>query len=172
MADLGRRASDNATADQTLQNAKDIAGLQSDIENMGKIFSRLDLAIEKIGDLSNTIIKMLAVHDQRLDDQVKVNEDLYNAVHQTQQDLNKDQREISQLLNSIQNNLNLVTGTFEGRVATLVEEKTREIHDRISKLERWRWMMGGAGVVVGAILGWLVPAIFEMFGGPQHPLGK
>lgn len=44
----------------------EVAVLKSDVTRMASLFSRLDTAIEKMGDVSNNIAKMLAVHEELL----------------------------------------------------------------------------------------------------------
>lgn len=53
---------------------------------------------------------------------------------------------------------------FESALATLKEDNKKqhgELEKKVSALEKWRWMLMGAGVFAGAI-GW--PALSKLFG--------
>jgi len=56
----------------------EVAVLKSDVNRMASLFSRLDTAIEKMGDVSNNIAKMLAVHEERLSKQDDIDEELFS----------------------------------------------------------------------------------------------
>ena len=46
---------------------REIATIKADVAAMGHLFKKLDDAIEKIGEASNNISQILAVHEERLD---------------------------------------------------------------------------------------------------------
>ena len=48
---------------------REIATIKADVAAMGHLFGKLDDAIEKIGEASNNISQILAVHEERLDTQ-------------------------------------------------------------------------------------------------------
>ena len=52
---------ENGTTDLKVQ----IEGLKKDVENVANLNSRLDLAIEKLTDVSTSIKQMLAVHEEK-----------------------------------------------------------------------------------------------------------
>ncbi len=47
----------------------EVAVLKSDVARMTSLFEKLDTAIERMGDVSNSIARMLAVHEERLNKQ-------------------------------------------------------------------------------------------------------
>ena len=67
---------ENGTTDIKVQ----LEGLKKEIENINSINSRIDTAIEKLTDLSTSIKSMLAVHEEKLDQQEKVDEVIFNKI--------------------------------------------------------------------------------------------
>ena len=65
---------ENGTTDIKVQ----LAGLKKDIENVSNLNSRLDLAIEKLTDVSTSIKSMLAVHEERIGKQEDVDKAIFN----------------------------------------------------------------------------------------------
>ena len=61
--------------------------LKKEVSDMKMIYSRLDKAIEKISDVSNSINRMLAVHEEKISQQEEVQ-------IRTEQEINNDIKEI------------------------------------------------------------------------------
>ena len=57
--------------------------LKKEVSDMKMIYSRLDKAIEKISDVSNSINRMLAVHEEKISQQEEVQ-------IRTEQEINND----------------------------------------------------------------------------------
>ncbi len=56
------------------------AVLKEKVDNIEKVFSRIDDAIVKIVEVNNNVSKMLAVHDERLVKQEKIDEVLFKKI--------------------------------------------------------------------------------------------
>ena len=56
------------------------AVLKEKIDNVEKVFNRIDDAIVKIVEVNNNVSKMLAVHDERLVKQEKIDEVLFKKI--------------------------------------------------------------------------------------------
>ena len=59
---------ENATTDLKVQ----IAGLKKDVQNVNNLNDRLDLAIQKLTDVSTSIKQMLAVHEEKISRQEQI----------------------------------------------------------------------------------------------------
>ena len=66
---------DNIMADRVTT-----AVLKEKVDNIEKVFSRIDDAIVKIVEVNNNVSKMLAVHDERLVKQEKIDEVLFKKI--------------------------------------------------------------------------------------------
>jgi len=58
----------------------EIAGLKKDIENVNKLNERLDVAIEKLTDVSTSIKQMLAVHEEKIQRQEQIDEIIFDKL--------------------------------------------------------------------------------------------
>ena len=119
--------------------------LKKEVSDMKMIYSRLDKAIEKISDVSNSIIRMLAVHEEKISQQEEVQ-------IRSEQEINNDIKELHSRIST--NNRELITLMSEQHKEQ-TDKMTKleiELHGRVGVLEKWRWIIIGGSIVVGFIL--------------------
>jgi DNA repair exonuclease SbcCD ATPase subunit len=155
----------------------EVAVLKSDVNRMTSLFSRLDTAIERMGDVSNNIAKMLAVHEERLSKQDDIDEELFNLVERRRQEIQGDIKELHSRITTVSRELSddlneteqrimtaMTYGTSEIKKCITQETKTistqhSELEKRVSELEKWRWIIIGGSIVLGAFSHEIVAAI-------------
>ena len=119
--------------------------LKKEVSDMKMIYSRLDKAIEKISDVSNSINRMLAVHEEKISQQDEVQ-------IRSEQEINNDIKELHSRIST--NNRELITLMSEQHKEQ-TDKMTKleiELHGRVGVLEKWRWIIIGGSIVVGFIL--------------------
>jgi DNA repair exonuclease SbcCD ATPase subunit len=155
----------------------EVAVLKSDVNRMASLFSRLDTAIEKMGDVSNNIAKMLAVHEERLSKQDDIDEELFSLVEKRRQEIQGDIKELHSRITTVSRELSDDLNETEQRIMTAmtygtseikkcITEETKaistqqnELEKRVSELEKWRWLIMGGSIVLGAFSHEIVAAI-------------
>lgn len=155
----------------------DVALLKSDVNRMTSLFEKLDTAIEKMGDVSNNIARMLAVHEERLNKQDDIDEELFTLVEKRRQELQGDIKELHSRITTVSRELSDDINETEQRIMTAmtygtseikkcITEETKimtkqqdELEKRVAELERWKWLVMGGSIVIGAFLQFLVNAI-------------
>ena len=119
--------------------------LKKEVSDMKMIYSRLDKAIEKISDVSNSINRMLAVHEEKISQQEEVQ-------IRTEQEINNDIKELHSRIST--NNRELITLMSEQHKEQ-TDKMTKleiELQGRVGVLEKWRWIIIGGSIVVGFII--------------------
>ena len=81
---------ENGTTDIKVQ----IAGLKKDIENVNTLNSRLDLAIEKLTDVSTSIKQMLAVHEEKISRQEQIDEIIFEKLKERAGEIDNVQQQV------------------------------------------------------------------------------
>lgn len=114
-----------------------IIDLQKKTERMDVMLDRLDTSIEKLTEVSQNVSKLLAVHEEKLDQQEKINNNISNMIEQRRNETDRKLEDIWDELKDIRN-----------------EQRSQHnsINDKLSKFERFVWMVGGGGVVIGFLL--------------------
>lgn len=147
-----------------------VAVIEHDLKQFQVVFSRLDLAIEKIGDVSNCINKMLAVHETKLDAQESVNDDIYRSLEVHRQESKESNAELHSRITTITRELETKIQNTEDKLLkaindlkTSVEKEEEKKDNRIEQLEKTKYIMIGGGVVVGALITEILPMILSFF---------
>ena len=148
-----------------------VAVIEHDLKQIQVVFSRLDLAIEKIGDVSNCINKMLAVHDTKLEAQENVNEDIYQSLEVHRQETKESNAELHSRITTTTRELEAKIQTTSDKLLNAISdlkksvEKEEEKHkERIDKLERTKYIMIGGGIAIGAIITKILPMLMTFIG--------
>ena len=132
----------------------DIESLRKDIENMNTINGRIDTAIDKLTDVSTSIKSMLAVHEEKIARQEKIDEVIFDKL--------KDRAdEISDVYRELKKDVEM----SEKRLLIEIKSLKNDIGARVGVLERYKWLILGGAIVIGWIMSKnLMPLIHMMNG--------
>lgn len=126
--------------------------LKKELQDQTKIHARLDVAIEKLTDVSNSIHRMLAVHEEKISRQEE-------ATVEADRKLEVSRTELATKIDELHSRI--TTNTKEIMSASLMQhmEQNREIQKikdelaaRVGVLEKWRHVLIGCSIVAGFIL--------------------
>ena len=119
--------------------------LKKEVSDMKMIYSRLDKAIEKISDVSNSINRMLAVHEEKISQQEE-------AQIRTEQEINNDIKELhSRISTNNRELMNLMSEQHKEQTDKMTKLEI-ELQGRVGVLEKWRWIIIGGSIVVGFLI--------------------
>ena len=126
--------------------------LKRDIEDVKSIHGRLDVAIDKLTDVSNSIHRMLAVHEEKLARQEESSVEL-------EQQIEKRRSEVLTKIDDLHSRITTNTKEIMVSAAAQNAEQNKEIQKiredlsgRIGVMEKWRHVLIGGSIVVGFLL--------------------
>ena len=132
----------------------DIESLRKDIENVNTINGRIDTAIDKLTDVSTSIKSMLAVHEEKIQRQEKIDEVIFDKL--------KDRAdEISDVYRELKKDVEM----SEKRLLIEIKSLKNDIGARVGVLERYKWLIIGGAIVIGWILSKNFMPIMHMMNG-------
>ena len=126
--------------------------LKKELEDQAKIHDRLDIAIEKLTDVSNSINRMLAVHEEKI---ARQEESLLDAEQQIELRRSEMMMKIDELHSRITTNTKEIMNAAAKQHAEQnkeIQKIQREIEHRVGVLEKWRHVLIGGSIVVGFLL--------------------
>lgn len=115
----------------------ELEGIRKDLENVSGINNRLDTAIEKLTDVSSSIKSMLAVHEEKIERQEKTDEIIFEKIKDRADEIDSVYRELQREINQV-----------ERRLLIEIKALRNDIGSRVSMLEKARWILLGAAIVV------------------------
>ena len=126
--------------------------LKKEVESQIKIHERLDVAIEKLTDVSNSIHRMLAVHEEKIQRQ---EEAIFQAEEQIEVRRNELAAKIDDLHSRITTNKTEIMAASAAQHAAQNKEIQKvkdELVLRVGVLEKWRHVLIGSSIVIGFML--------------------
>ena len=128
-----------------------LEGVKKDIEGVTNIQGRLDLAIDKLTDVSTTIKSMLAVHEEKIQRQEQIDEIIFDKLKERAGEIDNVHRDLTKEIQQVEKRL-------------LIEIKTikLDIGARVGILEKYRWLIMGGAIVIGFIISRNFVTLMEM----------
>lgn len=120
-----------------------MAEISTDVEVLKTVVNKLDTSIERIAETSGQISQLLAVHEQRLNDQEKRDDYLETDVKVLHKRITETTEDIIKELHEVERRLG--DGGMEQHQQLSAEISA--VGDRVGTLEKWKWY------IVGAIVG-------------------
>ncbi len=126
--------------------------LKRELEEQTKIHDRLDVAIEKLTDVSNSIHRMLAVHEEKIARQEE-------AIVEAEQQIEIRRGELMLRIDELHSRITTNTKEIMTAAAQQHAQQNKEIQKlhnefnlRIGVLEKWRHVLIGGSIVIGFLL--------------------
>tara|TARA_B100000900_G_C20060311_1_gene505632 strand:- start:32 stop:469 length:438 start_codon:yes stop_codon:yes gene_type:complete len=141
-----------------MENITDIKiqleSLRKEVENVNTINSRIDTAIDKLTDVSTSIKSMLAVHEEKISQQEKIDEVIFNKIRERADEIDKINKDLTE-------NINLT----EKRLMCELKSLKNDLNDRVGVLEKYRWLILGGAIVIGWVMSKNLMPLLHMMNG-------
>ena len=126
--------------------------LKKELQDQAKIHDRLDIAIEKLTDVSNSIHRMLAVHEEKISRQEEL-------LIEAEQKLEARRSEVIVKIDELHSRITTNAKEIMTAASTQHIQQNKEIQKiknelaaRVGVLEKWRHVLMGASIVAGFVL--------------------
>ena len=126
--------------------------LKKELQDQAKIHDRLDVAIEKLTDVSNSIHRMLAVHEEKIARQEE-------AIFEAEQKIEVRRNELLVKIDELHSRVTTNTKEIMTAASAQHEKQNKEIQkmrdeliSRVGVLEKWRHVLIGSSIVAGFML--------------------
>lgn len=133
----------------------------------------LENQVEMLREIASDMKRMLAVHDEKLNQHERKQDDIFALIEQRRNEMADDIKELHSRITTVQRELSTEIATTEQRIIKGIDElktelkvdqefhnkKQRSLDDRVNELEKWRYILLGAGIAGG----WLLTKFGNMF---------
>jgi len=129
--------------------------------------------IELLKEIASDTKRILAVHDEKIHQNERKQDDIFALIEQRREEMAEDIKELHSRITTVQRELSTEIATTEQRIIKGIDElktelkvdqefhnkKQRSLDDRVNELEKWRYILLGAGIAGG----WLLTKFGNMF---------
>ena len=126
--------------------------LKKELQDQAKIHDRLDIAIEKLTDVSNSIHRMLAVHEEKISRQEE-------ATLAADAKIEIRRTELTAKIDELHSRITTNTKDIMTAAVNQHNEQNKQIQKikddlaaRVGVLEKWRHVLMGCSIVAGFVL--------------------
>ena len=123
----------------------EVALLKKEVSDIKVIFSRLDIAIEKITDVSSCVNRMLAVHEEKIanaeEAQMRANTEFTNDIKELHSRVTSNYKELTEMMQ-----------LHHKEQALHIQQLQNDLNGRVGILEKWRWLIIGGSIIVGLLI--------------------
>ena len=150
--------------DNHTQLKVDIATLKKDIKQARDIHSRIDNAIEKLTDVATSIKQMLAVHEEKIQQQEAADKALYDLVENRRAETDKKLEDVHSRINTTSKEFKELLYLTEQKLMIEIRSMKNGFAERVGVLEKWRYLLIGGCIILGLILSGNFGMIVKLFG--------
>lgn len=132
--------------------------LERDVELVNSISERLGTSIEKIQEMSTSLVKMISLHDQKHQQHEKAESELKEDIKEIYTRIAAVSTEIHDRIDQVERH---ISSRIDALRSDLIAHKKEDVKKpeevdlakKISDIEQWRWMLIGAIAVSAWVIG-------------------
>jgi chromosome segregation ATPase len=126
--------------------------LKKELQDQAKIHDRLDIAIEKLTDVSNSIHRMLAVHEEKISRQEEATLAADAKIETRRTELTAKIDELHSRITTNTKDIMTAAVNQHNEQNKQIQKIKDELAARVGVLEKWRHVLIGCSIVAGFIL--------------------
>lgn len=132
-----------------------VAILEKELSQVSGLFDRLDITIEKLSDVSNSIKQLLAVHETKLAQHEQTHKDLSNELEKRRIETAAQYAGIQEKFSSVQNIFKTEIDSVEKKITdqlnalkTGQDDINKSLTEKTNSFSSWKSLLIGAGLVI------------------------
>jgi hypothetical protein len=133
----------------------DVEIIKRDINAIQGFSVKIDDAIEKMAEVSNSISKMLIVHENKLSNHDQMIDGIKLAMSERKNDFEKQVELLHTRITSMKDENHLEREKYHKELLAALKDiadTQSKLDQRITTLEQWKWYVLGAAGVIGFII--------------------
>ena len=140
--------------EQEVQDLKlDIGLLKKDVEWTNEICHKLSESIDKLQEVNVNILRMITLHEQKHDQHEKSQKDMKDDIKELHSRITTINRELHERIDQVEKHITDRLDDIRSDLATHKQQDKKTIITELSEVERWKWIILGAVMSAGFILG-------------------
>ena len=141
-----------------------IALLEQEAKSAEQIHNKLEIAIEKLTDITISLKSMLIQQETKLAKAEEVDNDIFVTLESRRLEWDNDLKELHSRITTNSRELREHQIISENKMLSELRNIRNQLDNRVAVLEKWRWIIVGGSIIVGLMISNPDSMLFKMFG--------
>ena len=142
----------------------DIALLKKGAKTSERIHQRLEVAIEKLTDITVSLKSMLVQQETKLQKAEETDNDIFITLESRRKEWDNDLKELHSRITTNTRELREHQVISENKMLNEMRAIRYQLDQRVAVLEKWRWIIVGGSIFVGLMLSNPDSMLFKILG--------
>jgi|TARA_R100000501_G_C2526039_1_gene51095 hypothetical protein len=141
----------------------DVALLKQDAKTSERIHERLEIAIDKLTDITVSLKSMLVQQETKLQKAEETDNDIFVTLETRQLRWDSDLKELHSRITTNTRELREHQIAAENKMLNEMRAIRTQLDSRVAVLEKWRWIIVGGSIIVGLLISNPDSLLFKLF---------
>ena len=141
-----------------------IALLEQDAKSAEQIHNKLEVAIEKLTEITISLKGMLVQQETKLAKAEETDNDIFITLESRQVKWDNDLKELHSRITTNSRELREHQVISENKMLNELRNIRNQLDNRVAVLEKWRWIIVGGSIIVGLMISNPDSMLFKILG--------
>ena len=141
----------------------DVALLKQDAKTSERIHERLEIAIDKLTDITVSLKSMLVQQETKLQKAEETDNDIFVTLETRQLRWDSDLKELHSRITTNTRELREHQIAAENKMLNEMRAIRTQLDSRVAVLEKWRWIIVGGSIIVGLLISNPDSLLYKLF---------
>jgi dynactin complex subunit len=141
-----------------------VALLEQDAKTSERIHERLEVAIDKLTDITVSLKGMLVQQETKLQKAEETDNDIFVTLETRQVRWDNDLKELHSRITTNTRELREHQIAAENKMLNEMRGIRTQLDSRVAVLEKWRWIIVGGSIIIGLLISNPDSLLFKLFG--------
>ena len=142
----------------------DIALLKKDAKTGELIHQRLEVAVDKLTEITISLKGMIAQQEQKLTRAEQTDDDIFITLESRRKEWDNDLKELHSRITTNSRELREHQIQSENKMLDELRAMRTQLSERVGVLEKWRWIIIGGSIIIGLMISNPDSMFFDIFG--------
>ena len=140
-----------------------IALLEQDAKSAEQIHNKLEVAIEKLTEITISLKGMLVQQETKLAKAEETDNDIFVTLESRRLEWDNDLKDLHSRITTNSRELREHQVQSESKMLYELRNLRQQLDNRVAILEKWRWIIVGGSIIVGLMISNPNSMVFKMF---------
>ena len=142
----------------------DVALLKQDAKTSERIHERLEIAIDKLTDITVSLKGMLVQQETKLQKAEETDNDIFITLESRRKEWDNDLKDLHSRITTNTRELREHQVISENKMLNELRNIRTQLDSRVAVLEKWRWIIVGGSIIIGLMISNPDSMLMKFFG--------